>query len=55
MTKVINRISPLCYARRDEDGSWSIGVMEARTVAVIAETLPLERRDEATTMEIVDA
>jgi hypothetical protein len=45
---------PQYCARRDEDGSWSIVDTETRTVAVIAETLPLERLDEAAAMEIVD-
>jgi hypothetical protein len=45
---------PQYCARRDEDGGWSIVDTETRTVAVIAETLPLERLDEAAAMEIVD-
>ncbi|ULJ76446.1 hypothetical protein [Rhizobium gallicum] len=52
---MIVRISPQYYARRDEDGSRSIVDTETRKVAVIAETLLLERLDEATAMEIVDA
>ncbi|TDW35762.1 hypothetical protein EV128_102307 [Rhizobium azibense] len=43
------------YARRDGDGSWSIVHTQTHKVAVIAETLPLKRLDEATAMEIIDA
>ncbi|TCU24629.1 hypothetical protein EV130_106222 [Rhizobium azibense] len=49
------RTFPHYYARRDGDGTWSIVDTRTHQVAVIAETLPLKRLDEATAMEIIDA
>ncbi|WP_455873747.1 hypothetical protein [Rhizobium yanglingense] len=47
-------IRPQYYARRDGDGSWSIIDTQTHKVAVIADTVPLTRLDEATALGIID-